>query len=260
VLRRAVHVAEASIYAKLLREKMDQHQARCVLLNTGWSGGPYGKGKRISIKDTRALLNAALRGDLHDGKTTYAKHPVFGLKMPSSCPGVDAKILDPSNTWGTSRLRRGGDEAPRHVPQELRGKGLRAARHRARDVMSTPIEHYKQGLALYGGQKNEEAAAEFRKALELKPDWLDAMHALATVQSKLGKPGRGARDDRARDRARSEDPFAYTSQSIFLQRKGLVPEAEAASAKARMAAWKKELKTNPKAPPPADAGGMSVVQ
>jgi phosphoenolpyruvate carboxykinase (ATP) len=88
-----------SVYAKLLREKMDQHSARCVLLNTGWSGGPYGTGKRISIKDTRALLNAALRGDLHDGKVKYATHPVFQLKMPTSCPGVDAKILDPRNTW-----------------------------------------------------------------------------------------------------------------------------------------------------------------
>ena len=88
-----------SVYAKLLREKMDQHKARCVLLNTGWSGGAYGKGKRISIQDTRALLNAALRGDLHDGKAKYAVHPQFGLRMPTSCPGVDPKILDPRNTW-----------------------------------------------------------------------------------------------------------------------------------------------------------------
>jgi phosphoenolpyruvate carboxykinase (ATP) len=88
-----------SVYARLLREKMDQHHARCVLLNTGWSGGPHGVGKRISIKDTRALLNAALRGDLHDGKASYAVHPTFQLKMPKSCPGVDAKILDPRNTW-----------------------------------------------------------------------------------------------------------------------------------------------------------------
>jgi tetratricopeptide (TPR) repeat protein len=126
--------------------------------------------------------------------------------------------------------------------------------------MSTPIEHYKAGLTLFGQQKNAEAAVEFERALELKPDWLDAMHALATAQSKLGK-----QDDALRTIARvieldPDDPFAYTSQSIFLQRKGLVPEAEAASAKARMAAWKKELKTNPNAPPPAAAGGMSVVQ
>ena len=57
-----------------------------------------------------------------------------------------------------------------------------------------------------------------------------------------------------------DDPFAYTSQSIFLQRKGLIPEAEAASAKARMAAWKKELKSNPNAPPPSGVSGMNVVQ
>jgi phosphoenolpyruvate carboxykinase (ATP) len=88
-----------SVYAKLLREKMEAQKARCVLLNTGWSGGPYGTGKRISIKDTRALLNAALRGDLHDAKAKYATHPVFGLRMPTACPGVEAGILDPRNTW-----------------------------------------------------------------------------------------------------------------------------------------------------------------
>lgn len=88
-----------SVYAKLLREKMEAKKARCVLLNTGWSGGPYGTGKRISIRDTRALLNAALRGDLHDGKMNLTTHPEFKLRMPTSCPGVDAKILDPRNTW-----------------------------------------------------------------------------------------------------------------------------------------------------------------
>ncbi len=126
--------------------------------------------------------------------------------------------------------------------------------------MSTAVDHYKQGLALYGGHKNEEAAAEFRKALELKPDWLDAHHALATVQSKLGKQDEALATIARVIELDPDDPFAYTSQSIFLQRKGLVPEAEAASAKARMAAWKLELKTNPKAQPPADAGGMNVVQ
>ena len=126
--------------------------------------------------------------------------------------------------------------------------------------MSTAIDHYKQGLALFGGQKNAEAIVEFSKALELKPDWLDALHALATAQSKLGRQDEALATIGRVIELDPEDPFAYTSQSIFLQRKGLVPEAEAASAKARMAAWKKELKTNPKAPPPADAGGMNVVQ
>jgi phosphoenolpyruvate carboxykinase (ATP) len=88
-----------SEYAKLLRQKMEKHHARCILLNTGWTGGPYGKGKRISIKATRALLDAALRGDLDAGKVEYTTHPILGLKMPKSCPGVDASILDPKSTW-----------------------------------------------------------------------------------------------------------------------------------------------------------------
>ncbi|MBJ02170.1 MAG: phosphoenolpyruvate carboxykinase (ATP) [Planctomycetes bacterium] len=90
---------KASVYARLLSEKMARHDARCILLNTGWGGGPYGVGKRISIDDTRALLNAALAGELHSADMEYEVHPVFGLKMPKSCPGVDPAILNPRNTW-----------------------------------------------------------------------------------------------------------------------------------------------------------------
>ena len=86
-----------SVYAELLGRKMVQSHARCVLLNTGWSGGPYGVGKRISIKHTRALLNAALRGDLDDVPCDV--HPIFGLRMPKACPGVPAELLNPRNTW-----------------------------------------------------------------------------------------------------------------------------------------------------------------
>jgi len=86
-----------SVYAKLLAEKMRQHEARCILLNTGWSGGPAGEADRISIKDTRALLNAALEGKLDDVQTET--HPVFGLRMPTACPGVDPAILNPRNQW-----------------------------------------------------------------------------------------------------------------------------------------------------------------
>ncbi len=88
-----------SVYAKILAEKMKKHRARCILLNTGWSGGPYGVGRRISIGHTRALLNAALSGALDAGKAAYETHPVFGLKIPKSCPGVPAEILNPRNTW-----------------------------------------------------------------------------------------------------------------------------------------------------------------
>ncbi len=87
------------VYAKLLAEKMGKHKARCILLNTGWSGGPFGVGKRMSIKYTRALLNAALEGQLDEGKVEYELHPTFNLKMPKSCPGVPSEVLNPRNTW-----------------------------------------------------------------------------------------------------------------------------------------------------------------
>ena len=89
-----------SVYAKLLHEKMEHHRARCILLNTGWSGGPASQADRMSIKNTRALLDAGLRGDLHRDGMEYEVHPIFKLRMPKSCPGVDPKVLSPRNTWG----------------------------------------------------------------------------------------------------------------------------------------------------------------
>lgn len=88
-----------SVYAKLLAEKMSRHKTRCILLNTGWSGGAYGTGKRISIRHTRALLDAALAGQLDAGKVEHELHPIFNLRMPKSCPGVPSEILNPRNTW-----------------------------------------------------------------------------------------------------------------------------------------------------------------
>jgi phosphoenolpyruvate carboxykinase (ATP) len=86
-----------SVYAKLLAEKMKKHKARCILLNTGWSGGPYGVGKRMSIGHTRALLNAALEGRL-DGVETETL-PTLNLRIPKACPGVPSEVLNPRNTW-----------------------------------------------------------------------------------------------------------------------------------------------------------------
>lgn len=88
---------QASVYAKILASKMSKHHTRCILLNTGWSGGPYGVGKRISIGHTRALLNAALNGDLDDVECDT--HPLFNLRVPKQCPNVPAEILNPRNTW-----------------------------------------------------------------------------------------------------------------------------------------------------------------
>ena len=125
--------------------------------------------------------------------------------------------------------------------------------------MTQELEHYKKGLALFGQGRNEEAIAEFRRALELRVDWLDVLHALATAQSKLGEHDAALATIARVIQLEPDDPFAYTSQSIFLQRQGKIPEAEAAQAKARMASWKQELKKNPNAPPP-DTGPMKVVQ
>ena len=86
-----------NVYAELLAKKMQERKARCILLNTGWSGGKYGVGKRMSLKVTRALLKAALDGEL-DGIETETQ-PILNLKMPKSCPGVDSAILNPRNTW-----------------------------------------------------------------------------------------------------------------------------------------------------------------
>ncbi len=86
-----------SVYATLLAEKMGDHKTRCILLNTGWSGGPVGVGNRMSIDHTRALLDAALGGDLDDVETEI--DPIFGLAVPRSCPGVPSEILNPRNTW-----------------------------------------------------------------------------------------------------------------------------------------------------------------
>lgn len=85
-------------YAGLLRDKIERYGVTCWLVNTGWVGGPYGVGKRISIRYTRALLNAALNGKLNDVK--YKTDPIFGFEVPTECPDVPSKVLDPSTSWG----------------------------------------------------------------------------------------------------------------------------------------------------------------
>ncbi|MBI4869989.1 MAG: phosphoenolpyruvate carboxykinase (ATP) [Candidatus Riflebacteria bacterium] len=85
------------VYADLLKRKMLRHGSTCWLVNTGWIGGPYGIGKRISIRYTRALLNAALSGKLQD--VEFATDPVFGFQVPKSCEGVPASVLNPADSW-----------------------------------------------------------------------------------------------------------------------------------------------------------------
>ena len=86
-----------SVYGNLLKERIARGGAQCWLVNTGWTGGKYGTGKRMPIKATRALLNAALDGSLNDAQ--FRKDPNFGFEVPVSVPGVDATILDPRQTW-----------------------------------------------------------------------------------------------------------------------------------------------------------------
>jgi phosphoenolpyruvate carboxykinase (ATP) len=84
-------------YAELLKRKIERYGVTCWLVNTGWVGGPYGVGKRISIKHTRALLNAALDGKLT--KVKYYKDPVFGFEVPKTCPDVPDNVLEPWSSW-----------------------------------------------------------------------------------------------------------------------------------------------------------------
>lgn len=126
--------------------------------------------------------------------------------------------------------------------------------------MTDRTKHYLAGLKLFGANEHAKAIVEYEAALALSPEWTEAMHALATAHSKLGDQDKAIAIIERIIELEPNDAFAYTSLSIFLQRKGLVPEAEKASAKARMINWKEELKKNPNAPPPTDPGNMNVIQ
>ncbi|WP_394338486.1 phosphoenolpyruvate carboxykinase (ATP) [Hymenobacter chitinivorans] len=85
-------------YAEMLGQKMDENpDVNVWLINTGWTGGSYGVGSRMKLGYTRAMITAALNGELHD--VTFTKHPIFGIEVPAAVPGVPADILDPRNTW-----------------------------------------------------------------------------------------------------------------------------------------------------------------
>jgi phosphoenolpyruvate carboxykinase (ATP) len=84
-------------YAQMLADKIEQHQASAWLVNTGWTGGSYGTGSRIRLAYTRAIIDAIHSGQLANVPTTT--EPVFGLAIPTSCPGVPTDLLMPRNTW-----------------------------------------------------------------------------------------------------------------------------------------------------------------
>ncbi|MBU1075043.1 phosphoenolpyruvate carboxykinase (ATP) [Patescibacteria group bacterium] len=120
------------IYASLLRKYISKYGANVFLINTGWSGGPYGTGERISIKLTRAMVTAALEGELE--KIEYQKHPLFNLDMPKTCPSVPSEILNPINTWEDkssyekkarelAKLFKDNFEKFKEAPDEIRSAG-----------------------------------------------------------------------------------------------------------------------------------------
>jgi phosphoenolpyruvate carboxykinase (ATP) len=103
-------VLHPGVYAALLAQKITEHKANCWLINTGWSGGPYGEGKRMEIKYTRAMIRAILNGSLAGVETR--PDPIFGLGVPVSCPDVPPEILTPRNTW---KDKEAYDQKARHL-------------------------------------------------------------------------------------------------------------------------------------------------
>jgi phosphoenolpyruvate carboxykinase (ATP) len=137
------------VYGNLLKERIARGGVRCWLVNTGWTGGKYGTGSRMPIKATRALLNAALDGSLND--VEFRIDPNFGVEVPVSVPGVDARILNPRDTWAdkaeydataarlvtlfTNNFARFAD----HVDAAVRAAAPRIAGQQAQPVPETAI-------------------------------------------------------------------------------------------------------------------------
>jgi phosphoenolpyruvate carboxykinase (ATP) len=90
-------VWDPNVYAKLLGDRIAKHRAHVWLVNTGWTGGPYGVGSRMKISHTRAMIDAALSGQLDS--VPVQRDPIFNLDVPTACPGVPAEVLNPRNTW-----------------------------------------------------------------------------------------------------------------------------------------------------------------
>ena len=88
---------DPSVYAKMLGERLEKHNTKVYLINTGWSGGAYGTGKRINLKYTRAMVTAVLGGYFDNAE--YKHDEIFNLDIPQSCPGVPSEIMNPIDTW-----------------------------------------------------------------------------------------------------------------------------------------------------------------
>ena len=119
---------------------------------------------------------------------------------------------------------------------------------------------YLEGLALFGKDEHDAALVKYDEALALDPDWTEALHGKAMALMRLERYDEAIEVGLRIVELDPNDAFAHTSLSMFYQRKGMIEEAEAEGAKARMISWKEELKTNPDARPPGPAGSLDVVQ
>jgi phosphoenolpyruvate carboxykinase (ATP) len=118
-------------YAELLGKKMREYNSKAWLINTGWTGGPYGEGERMSIAHTRAIVNAVLDGQLNGVATET--DPVFGLQVPLECPNVPAEILNPRNTW---KEQKKYDRQAQHLAAEFNKNFEKFAEDVSEDILA----------------------------------------------------------------------------------------------------------------------------
>jgi phosphoenolpyruvate carboxykinase (ATP) len=123
-----------TVYARMLGEKMKAHGVTCWLVNTGWTGGAFGTGRRMPIVHTRALLRAALDG--HLATVSHARDPAFGLLVPEACPEVPADVLLPKNTWADKQAY---DTTAREVAKRFEANFGQFAAHVDERVMAAAI-------------------------------------------------------------------------------------------------------------------------
>ncbi len=118
-------------YADMFGEKMKKHDVHVWMINTGWSGGPYGVGSRMKLVYTRAMITAALNGDLE--KVEYTPHPIFGMLMPNECPGVPTEVLNPRNTWNDPEEY---DEKAKDLAQQFITNFEKFADHASEEILA----------------------------------------------------------------------------------------------------------------------------
>ena len=105
-------------YAEMLGKKMKEGKVNVWLINTGWTGGPFGVGSRMKLPYTRAMITAALNGELDN--VAYTQHNIFGVNMPTTCPNVPNEVLNPRSTWENKEAYDAKGESPgRRVYQKL---------------------------------------------------------------------------------------------------------------------------------------------